>query len=84
MEVKFNGLTSELPFTRGMSNGDREYRKALFFENVALIEEENKKAEGKGELEVNFFALLNEKEKKGYLGFEGKVEGSDDENDENS
>lgn len=47
MEAKFEELASELPLTRGLSSGDKEYRKALFFENVAEIEESNSKNDGR-------------------------------------
>lgn len=55
-----------------MSSGDKEYRKALFFENVAQVEESNNQNDGRTKLEVNLFSLLNNEEKKAYLGFDSK------------
>ena len=55
-----------------MSNADSEYRKALFFESAAHIEEHNSQNNGSAKLELNFFSLLNDAERANYLGFKPK------------
>ena len=72
MESKFKSLLAKEPKLKGASNAEKEYRMALFFESVAHVEESNSKNDGRAKLEVNAFSLLNNQEKKNYLGF--KVE----------
>lgn len=72
METKFKSLVSKEPRLSVISNSEKEYRKALFFESAAHVEECNSKNDGRTKLEVNSFSLLNNQEKKSFLGFKGK------------
>ena len=59
LESKFDSIAQGMTKLRGMSQNEKEYRKALFFESIAEIEESNSHKDGRAKREPNFFSLLN-------------------------
>ena len=47
LESKFESIAKGMTKLRGMSQNEKEYRKALFFESVAEIEESNSHKDGR-------------------------------------
>ena len=47
LESKFESIAQSMTKLRGMSQNEKEYRKALFFESVAEIEESNSHKDGR-------------------------------------
>lgn len=47
LESKFESIAKGMTNLRGMSQNEKEYRKALFFESVAEIEESNSHKDGR-------------------------------------
>ena len=69
LEHKFEKLSKNSRQFKKMPRLEKEFRRAVFFENAALIEEHNNKDQTGVALEVNEFAMMTNAEKKTRLGF---------------
>ena len=58
LEEQFEKLSKNSKQFKNMTEAERQFRRAVFFENAALIQEYNEKHKSGAKLKVNKFALL--------------------------